>query len=313
MSLIERAADILGSDTEAHRKPSTNLHAPGTPEPGAIERAVSKEQQQPGFAPEQKQPAASAREGKPPRPGDRVSRALKIDWNRLRQQNIITLEDKRTAIAENFRRIKRHILDNLASPNAGPGTNLVMITSSLPGEGKTFCAVNLAISMAMEMDRTVLLVDADVAKPSISDVLGIKAEAEMGLMDVLSDRGIDLASVMFKTDMASLSILPAGTRHARATEVLASVRMRILIQEMAHRYPDRVIIFDSPPLLVASEATALANLMGQILIVVEAGVTPEATLKSALGRIESRNVLGVLLNKGAAPQSEYGYGSYGYD
>jgi receptor protein-tyrosine kinase len=188
-----------------------------------------------------------------------------------------------------------------------------MITSALPGEGKTFCTINLAISIAMEMDRTVLLVDADVAKPSITSALGIKAEAEMGLMDVLSDRGIDLASVLFKTDMPSLSILPAGTRHARATEVLASERMRILLQEMAQRYSDRVIIFDSPPLLVASEASVLANRMGQILVVVEAGKTQEAALKKALGRIESGNVLGVLLNKGEAPESEYGYDGYGYD
>jgi receptor protein-tyrosine kinase len=89
--------------------------------------------------------------------------------------------------------------------------------------------------------------------------------------------------------------------------------MRILLQEMAQRYSDRVIIFDSPPLLVASEACVLANRMGQILVVVEAGKTQEAVLKKALGRIESRNVLGVLLNKGEAPESEYGYDGYGYD
>lgn len=311
MSLIERAADMLGSVPESNQKPLTTGQATDTPERGTIERAVSKERQQSG--PEQKQTAASAREDKLPRSGDRVSRTLNIDWDKVRQQNMITLDDKRTAISENFRRIKRHILANLASPNAGPGSNLVMITSALPGEGKTFCSINLAISIAMEMDRTVLLVDADVAKPSITSALGIKAEAEMGLMDVLSDHGIDLASVLFKTDMPSLSILPAGTRHARATEVLASERMRILLQEMAQRYSDRVIIFDSPPLLVASEASVLANRMGQILVVAEAGNTQEAALKKALGRIESRNVLGVLLNKGEAPESEYGYDGYGYD
>jgi exopolysaccharide/PEP-CTERM locus tyrosine autokinase len=304
---------MLGSVPESNQKPLTTGQATDSPERGTIERAVSKEGQRSGFSPEQKQTAASAREDKLPGSGDRVSRTLHIDWDKMRQQNMITLDDKRTAISENFRRIKRHILANLASPNAGLGSNLVMITSALPGEGKTFCTINLAISIAMEMDRTVLLVDADVAKPSITSALGIKAEAEMGLMDVLSDRGIDLASVLFKTDMPSLSILPAGTRHARATEVLASERMRILLQEMAQRYSDRVIIFDSPPLLVASEASVLANRMGQILVVVEAGKTQEAALKKALGRIESGNVLGVLLNKGEAPESEYGYDGYGYD
>lgn len=311
MSLIERAADILGSVAEANRKPAASDQASDTKH-GAIERAVSRERQQPGFPPEREQATVPSREDRAPRSGDRVSRTVNIDWDKVRQQNMITLDEGRTAISENFRRIKRHILANLASPDAGPGTNLVMITSALPGEGKTFCTTNLAISIALEMDRTVLLVDADVAKPSVAAALGIKAESEKGLMDILGNRGIDMASVMFKTDLPSLSILPAGTRHARATEVLASERMRLLLQEMAQRYPDRVIIFDSPPLLVASEASVLASRMGQILVVVEAGVTPEAALKNALGRIESKNLLGILLNKGAAPESEYGYDGYGY-
>jgi receptor protein-tyrosine kinase len=181
----------------------------------------------------------------------------------------------------------------------------------LPGEGKTFCTINLAISIAMEMDRTVLLVDADVARPSITTALGIKAETEKGLMDVLLDRRIELTDVLCKTDIGKLSVLPAGTRHARATEVLASDRMRELLEEMAERYQDRVIIFDSPPLLAASEACALASRMGQILVVVEAGRTTERALKDALSRIESSNVLGVLLNKGGAPGAGY-YGGYGY-
>jgi receptor protein-tyrosine kinase len=159
------------------------------------------------------------------------------------------------------------------------------------------------------MDQTVLLVDADVAKPSIPEALGL--EADKGLMDVLLDRRIDLAEVLWKTDIDKLTVLPAGTAHPHATELLASGAMRDLLREMATRYCDRIIIFDSPPLLAASEAGVLANQMGQIVMVVEAGKTTEAALKDALGRIESSNVAGLLLNKGQGPGLGYYYGGYG--
>ena len=301
MSLIDRAADLLGSVPQPQRKPVAG-EGPETLGPGLIERAVSNDKQL-----SDEEVVAPA----PARVIGRVSRTLNIDLGRLRQQRMITPDAERTPIAENFRRIKRHILANVASSTAGPGVNLIMITSALPGDGKTFCTINLAISIAMEMDRTVLLVDADVAKPSITTALGIKVAAEQGLMDVLLHREIDVADVICKTDIGKLSVLPAGTRHARATELLASEAMRALLQEMAERYADRIIIFDSPPLLSASEACVLATRMGQILVVVEAGKTTEAMLKDALSRIESSNVVGVLLNKGAAPGSGYGYG-YGY-
>ena len=198
----------------------------------------------------------------------------------------------------------------MANAEAGAATNLVMVTSPLAEEGKTFCAINLAISIALEMDRTVLLVDADVAKPSIPAVLGVKAEN--GLMDMLFDRGIDLADVLCKTNIDKFTLLPAGTEHQHATELLASEAMSALLQEMAERYHDRIIIFDSPPLLAASEAGVLASRMGQIVMVVETGRTTETALKDALARIESCNVVGLLLNKGAASGPGYYYGGYGY-
>ncbi len=245
----------------------------------------------------------------------RVTPTLIIDPDRLRQQNMTTPDGERTAVSESFRRIKRHILANVSNPDAPPGTNLVMITSSMPKEGKTFCTVNLAISLAMEMDRRVLLVDADVLRPSVLTALGIKS-VEKGLMDVLLD-GLGLADVLCNTNIEKLSLLSSGRRHAHASELLASDAMRNMLKEMAERYRDRIIIFDSPPLLATTESCVLASLMGQVLVVVEAGQTTEATLKDALGRIQSNNVVGVLLNKGGAPGSGlyggYGYGySYGY-
>jgi exopolysaccharide/PEP-CTERM locus tyrosine autokinase len=222
---------------------------------------------------------------------------------------MITPDGERTPNAESFRRIKRQILANVAKSKAGAPANLVLVTSALAGEGKTFCAINLAISIALEMDRTVLLVDADVAKPSVPQALGLKAE--QGLLNVLLDRRINLAEVLWNTDIGKLTLLPAGTAHQHATELLASDAMRVLLQEMAERYHDRIIIFDSPPLLGASEAGVLASQMGQIVMVVEAGKTSEAALKAALGRIESSNVTGLLLNKGEGPGRGYDYGGYG--
>jgi protein-tyrosine kinase len=303
MSLIERAADMLGSVVEPERKPTEGTNTLD----GLIERA-SSDKKHSGFSSGEVLAQRSTVADKRLIADERVWR---IDRKWLRQQGMVMPDDERAAISENFRRIKRHILSNVANPNGSQNPNLVMLTSALPGEGKTFCTINLAISMAMEMDRTVLLVDADVARPSVTAALGIKTTPEKGLMDVLLDRRIDLADVLCKTDIGKLSVLPAGTRHARATEVLASERMRELLQEMAERYHDRIIIFDSPPLLAASEACALASRMGQILVVVEAGRTTETALKDALSRIESSNVLGVLLNKGGAPGAGY-YGGYGY-
>jgi receptor protein-tyrosine kinase len=240
----------------------------------------------------------------------KLARTYKVDRERLRRQSMITPDGERTPVAESFRRIKRQILMNVVSPKAGTlPANLVLVTSSLQGEGKTYCAINLAISIALEMDRTVLLVDADVAKPSVPQALGL--EAEKGLMDVLLNRQIDLADVLWKIDIGKLTVLPAGTPHKHATELLASAAMRRLLHELAERYHDRIIIFDSAPLLAASEASVLAGQVGQIVLVVEAGKTSEATLKDALGRIDSSRVTGLLLNKGETSDLAYGYGGYG--
>jgi exopolysaccharide/PEP-CTERM locus tyrosine autokinase len=309
MSIIERMADLLGSVSQTHRKPSAAGGGADSLEPNRIERAAG-DISRPFDFPEDKDLAVESKaRARPARPTSTTTRTHRVDLDRLRRQSMITPDGERTPIAECFRRIKRRILTNVANPKAGVPANLVLVTSALAGEGKTFCAINLAISIALEMDHTVLLVDADVAKPSVPRTLGL--EAEKGLMDVLLDRRIDLAEVLCKTDIGKLTLLPAGTAHQHATELLASDAMRELLQEMAERYHDRIIIFDSPPLLAASEAGVLASRMGQIVMVVEAGKTTEAALKDALDRIESSNVAGLLLNKGEGPGLGYYYGGYG--
>jgi protein-tyrosine kinase len=311
MSIVERAADLLEKHTASNAIPEVEVAEKkyDTLAPDLIERSVVRESTKPVF-PEDDSPAPLKVNAAVQAPiSSKATPTIVIDTDRLRQQNMTTPDGERTPVSESFRRIKRHILANVSNPDSPAGTNLVMITSSLPKEGKTFCTINLAISLAMEMDRRVLLVDADVLRPSVSAALGIKI-VEKGLMDVLLD-GIRLADVLCNTNIEKLSLLPAGRRHSHASELLASDAMRAMLKEMAERYSDRIIIFDSPPLLATTESCVLAGLMGQVLVVVEAGQTTEATLTEALGRIGSNNVVGVLLNKGAPPGSGL-YGGYGY-
>jgi len=235
---------------------------------------------------------------------------VKIDLEALHRRGMVTPDAGRTPIAEEFRIIKRPLLHSAFRRDAAPHSNLIMVTSSLPGEGKTFCAINLAMSIAMEMDHTVLLVDADVARPSIPNYLNLDAKA--GLMDVLLDEKMDLGDVMLRTNIDTLRILPAGRAHKHATELLASLTMSNLLDEMSRRYPDRLIIFDSPPLLITSEARVLASRMGQIVMVVEAETTTQKAVKDSLRHLGNTSNVSLLYNKSRAFAGAEGYG-YGYE
>lgn len=241
-----------------------------------------------------------------------TSIAQNVDMNRLRKMGAITPDTEKSQVAEEFRIIKRPLIANafgLGTARVKNG-NLIMVTSSLPGEGKSFCAINLAVSMAMEMDRTVLLVDADVARPRLPEYFGI--HADKGLLDVLQDKSLRLSDVLIKTNIAKLTLLPAGRTYKRATELLASAAMTRLVEDIGNRYHDRIIIFDSPPLLATSEASVLASHMGQIVMVVEAEKTSQEAVTEALNHIQSCEVVGMLLNKTTpSPGTDYYYGYYG--
>ena len=161
----------------------------------------------------------------------------------------------------------------------------------------------------MELDNTVMLVDADVARPSILRMLGLRPAP--GLLDLLEGK-VEMQSVLLKTNIDKLTILPSGTPHPKATELLASDAMRALLDDMAQRYPDRIIIFDSPPLLLTTEARVLASQMGQVLLIVQAEKTLQSDVQHALSTIQNCSNINLLLNKvrGAA-EGNYGYG-YGY-
>jgi exopolysaccharide/PEP-CTERM locus tyrosine autokinase len=243
-----------------------------------------------------------------------LSRRVDIDLEALAAAGIVSPHAPRSQIADQFRVIKRPLINNAMGKGASviAHGNLIMVTSALAGEGKTFTAINLAMSMATELDYTVMLVDADVARPSVMKVLGLSEGP--GLLDLVLGESSDMSSMLLKTNIEKLTILPAGTPHARATELLASDAMIRLLDEMANRYPDRIIIFDSPPLLLTTEARALASHMGQVVVVVQAGRTLQSEVRHALATIEACPVKLMLLNQARAVSREgyeYGYG-YGY-
>ena len=240
------------------------------------------------------------------------SREVSIDFAGLRRQGIMVPGERRSALAEEFRLMKRPILNNAFTANDParvPRGRLVMVTSSLPREGKTFTTINLALSMAMEVERTVLLVDADVARPGIPETLGI--EADRGLMDVLTEPDITIPDVLLRTNVPNLSILPAGRPHGQSTELLASTAMMRLVNDLLDRYQDRMILFDSPPLLATSEPGVLATHMGQVLMVVEAEHTPRSSVERAMEQLSGCDVVLTTLNK-ATPLPGMGYGGYYY-
>lgn len=246
-----------------------------------------------------------------PAPVRAQPKSVHIDLARLAARGLVTPDQPRSAIAEEFRLIKRPLLANavLEGPAAVDNGNLIMISSALPGEGKTFNAINLAISMAMELDYTVLLVDADVSRPSVLRELDVPPQA--GLMDVLAGEVSDLSEVLLKTNIDKLTLLPAGMPHQRATELLASDAMEQLLGQIAHRYADRIIVFDSPPLLVTTESRVLATHMGQVVLVVEAERTTHAQVRQALATIEPCPIRMMVLNK-SRQNSVGGYYGYGY-
>jgi exopolysaccharide/PEP-CTERM locus tyrosine autokinase len=329
MSLIEKAAKRL---EELRRSGAQLPHEPphgdpvASPTPEAVVRALEARREASaesivapaaaaaGLAPLRSMPAVAGEMPSPPdtvrptRTGTTTTRAVAIDLESLKARGYVTPDAPTSRIADEFRVIKRPIIRS-AQGRAGArirNGNLVMVTSALPGEGKTFTALNLAMSVAMEFDNTVLLVDGDVANPALPRLIGVP-EAP-GLLDLLTNDKLDVSEALVKTNVEKLTVLPAGRQHRRATELLASEQMAALLRDLASRYQDRIIIFDSPPLLPTTEARVLATHMGQIVMVVAAESTSQNTLGQAMATIESCEHVMMLLNKASRTET----GAYGY-
>lgn len=242
---------------------------------------------------------------------DRLTPSL--DFKTLEALGYLSPSNQRGRLAEEYRLIKRPLLRNafVQGAVAVERGNLIMFTSAVQGEGKTFTTLNLAISMAMEYDYTVMLIDSDVLRPALSQFLGYNQHP--GLVDLLRDPQIKASDVILHTGMPKLRLIPAGRTRGRTTELLASEAMRNLTQEFAARYDDRIVLFDAPPLLMTSEASVLAHWMGQIMVVVEEGRTPESAIKESVALLDKDKALGTILNKSRGfLRGYYYYGGY-YD
>ena len=309
-SLIERAADMYD-----FRK-SLNQPGPDLPpaEPADSDAASDAAPAAKPVAARQAAPMARPVPTARPRAGSSLP-VEPIDRERLRERAFIVPEGPVTSISEEFRIVKRRLLASiLAEANAGLGAaaQRILICSAQPNEGKTYSAINLALSIATEQDHDVLLVDADFAKPSILSSLGI--EGQRGLMDALADPQVAVEDCIIPTDVRGLSVLPAGRQTNTDSEYLASARTQDVLARLTDGHPGRIVIFDSPPLLAASPAATLAQYVGHALMVVRADVTSERALRDALGLIAGCNQIQLLLNgvrfspSGRSFGSYYGYG-----
>ena len=296
MNIIERAGNQLGPK----------------PEKSTIERAaaqLSSARPIPGVI-EKQNPNSGIEVGRD------THRRIDIDFDRLRAVGF-TMPGDQSPVAEEFRLIKRPLVSAALNPDPnreGKNRNILMVTSARPNEGKTFVALNLAFSIASEHDVHVLLIDGDVAKPSIPSALGF--QADKGLIDVVKDESLDFADALIRTNIDNLSILPSGIARTGSSELIASARMSRFIEEVAKRYADRIIIFDSPPVLARSEPLVLAQHAGQIILVVEAERTSRTAILEAVNLLGQNRIAGVILNKAptVAVVDQFGerYSRYGY-
>ena len=236
-----------------------------------------------------------------------------VDQEALIRGGLLARLDLAIPVTDQFRRIKRPILDYASreGPEAADHINVIMVTSSLPRAGKTFCSINLAVSISLERERNVLLVDADVAKRHISREFGLFERP--GLIDLLLHDSQKISETLVRTDLYDIQVLAAGSQHSQSTELLASDRMSEFVDELSSRYSDRIILMDSPPLLITSEAQALADKVGQIALVVESGETSHQALMETIEILNPEKSTNIILNKSRhSMQSGYYGGGYGY-
>lgn len=287
-SLLERAADIYDFGAALRGRAAPALDVPADlPEPPPPVAAAPEEEAGPVRAP------------------DWSGRPQPIDRDALAQAGYILPDEQATALSEEFRLLKRDLLSQLRDHPRG---NRVLLCSAHSGEGKTFCAINLALSLAAEKDREVLLIDADFGKPGIPEALGLTAGP--GLMDAIADPSIAIEDIVLRTDIPSLSVLPAGERSNNDTEYLASARTETLLRRLTEGRPERIILFDSPPLLAASPAAVLAGHVAVALLIVRADRTAESALRDAAGMLKGGAQVQLLLNGVTYSPSGRRFGSY---
>jgi protein-tyrosine kinase len=262
-----------------------------------------------GYGPAARSGAAERRERAPD--GATPQRVVALDQETLLAAGMLPPAQQERELAQQFRRIKRPLINNALGRGVEPVArgNVLMITSAVPGEGKTFMSLNLAFSIVLEADVTVLLVDGDVVNPRISQILGL--ESELGLLDVVQDPAIPVESAILPTDVPGLAFLPAGRQVPNTTELLASSRMHEVVSKLGSEDSARLVLFDSAPLLVTTESQALAQFAGQLLVVVQADQTPQHVVFDALASLSEGKSISLVLNQSTRHSHSGYYYEYG--
>ena len=246
----------------------------------------------------------------------KAAKQMIVDINLLRARGYLPEEDKERQFADEYRRIKRPLIRKALAPipaAAAADPRLIMVTSALPGDGKTFTSINLAFSLARERDISVVLVDADLPKPHVSRIFGV--QEERGLTDALTDESVSIESLVIQSNVRNFSILPAGASEEGSSELLSSNRMRQVVKSLCANNPRRLVLLDSPPLLITTEGPALVSVSGQVVLVVRAGLTPRRAVLDAISMIDADRAGGIVLNEAQMGVMHgyygYAYGSYG--
>jgi protein-tyrosine kinase len=236
---------------------------------------------------------------------------LNIDLQELRAKGYLPEVEQDRSFGEHYRRIKRPLIEKAVAGTAVGESRVIMVASAVPGDGKTFTSINLALSMALERDMSVLLVDSDVAKQHITGIFGLSRQP--GLLDALQDDSVDPESLVIPTNIRGLSLLSAGSRAEGAAELLSSNRMRSIAENLCAANTGRILLLDSPPLLITNEGRALLKIAGQVILVVRASSTPRQAVQAAIRLIDARQAGGLILNDVTTASSDeyYGYGKYG--
>lgn len=306
-SLLERASQAFDLDKAGAARVPDNL--PEDKRRSSSRQLESAPRTAAAHSPDGKaDPETQTRERKVELNGPTVA----VDRATLRAEGLIVPEDAVTGLLEEFRIVKRELIADARAIKDQRGRR-ILVSSPHPAEGKTYCAVNLAIAMAAERDVEVVLIDADVIKPSIAVRLGLDDQhgEGQGLMDALADSKINVEALVCKTDIDGLFVLPAGTSSARDSEFLASARTGELFDRLTSGAPNRFIIIDTPPALAASAAAEIAAHVGQTVLIVRAGETGRVALEDAQQLLSACIDIKLLLNAAQFSPSGRRFGEYG--
>lgn len=295
MNLIEQATRRL----EELRRAGIQVPAAGL-EPGVADATAMRVVDAPA-------PEAPVAEPANDRSIGKTSREVAIDLDHLAAQGYLTPMLSDRVLAEQIRIIKQAVLKNVEDAGTrGLRRNLVLVTSATAGEGKTFFSMNVAMSLAMEVDFHALLVDADVLRPSVLERYGI--EPGPGLLDLAARPELDISDVLLRTNVPKLTLLPAGKQTHKSAELISSAYIDRLLTELSERYADRLVIFDAPPILVSSGTRHLATRVGQVIMVVQADSADSRAVSQAFEAVDSCPLVSTVLNRSSLPDP----GAYGY-